>query len=172
MGGFEISVYLNGELVEFGQARIYVEKAITFEREDGKTGYELRDAASADYTHLLFTLVAGEKGREPTFAMKWLAEAKEPPETAGLNFKAYSIKTYPKNEKYAGVAASTHYVATLNGETCYIFITITNVNTEKKWVNGVFNGVYVDQVGDHWMRMEVREGRFGAHYEMPAGTAE
>ena len=162
VGGYQIQVTLNGEKVVIPNARIYVEKVDLFERDDGTLGYNVLDSNSAEFNYLLFTLIGGEKGKPSQLAMTWLAKASDISEVAGRNFPAYSMKMFPPLEGYSNIAPTTEYMASYNDQTCYIVITLTKVDLEKKWINGVFNNIYVEKVENSWRRMELREGRFGA----------
>ncbi len=168
VGGYKVDVYFNNQSIVFNNARIYVEKVKLFERGDGTIGYESVPSNGTDFTHMLFTLVTGQEGHEPTLNMSWIAAVKDVPEIAGRNFAAFSIKMFPPLPEYSAVATTSQYIASLNGETCYILITVTNVEPNKKWINGIFNGVFVERVGNEWKRMEVRDGRFGANYSWAA----
>jgi len=170
VGGFELTLNLNDSLQEFEEARIYVDKINLFTREDGTIGYETVPPEADDFTNLLFTLMAGEKGRDPVFNITWIAQAKTVEETAGRNSALFSIKMFPDLPGYQNVAKTAEYIASYNGETCYILMTITNIDTEAKWINGILNGIYIEKIGDRWQRMEIREGRFGANYKMAAGV--
>jgi len=164
VGGFEVGLNLNGERFEYPQARVYIDKVSVYDHNDGTIGYTLLEQDSQDYTHLLLTLVAGEWGMEPVFIMTWLADVYEILQITGRNFAIYSVKLYPGAEMYQGIPNTADYVASLNTETCYMVVTITNIDPENLWVNGIFNGVYVEQIGDQWWRMEIQDGRFGAGY--------
>ena len=166
VGGFEVSVYVNDTLQEFEEARIYVDKINLFLREDGTIGYELLPPVVSEYSHLLFTLVGGEKGSDPVFSVNWVAQADSVPEIAGRNFAVYSIKMFPDIQNLKGTAKTTDYIASYNEETCYILLTITRVDPANGWINGIFNGVYVEKVGGAWRRIEVHEGRFGGRYSL------
>jgi len=164
VGGYMVSLTLNGERFEYPQARVYIEKADVYRSYDGTVSYTILPEDAEEFSHLLFTLVAGEWGQDPVFIMTWLADVYEVPQVAGKNFAVSSIKIFPNNEKYEGIPSALDYSASFNMETCYIVTTITQVNVEANWINGILNGVYVEQVGDMWWRMEIRDGRFGAGY--------
>lgn len=168
-GGFQVSVNMNDSLARFSDARIYVDKINLFERADGTTGYEILPSNATDFTHLLFNLVGGAKGADPVFSLSWTASAQEVTETIGKNYAAYSIKMFPDLTEYRQIAKSADYMASYNAQTCFIIVVPTNVNPESAWINGVFNGVYIEKVGDKWRRIQLREGRFGANYSMGAG---
>lgn len=170
VGGYQIQVLLNGEKISFPEARIYVDRVDLFELEDGSIGYSVVGSETTENSYLLFTLVGGEKGKTPQFNMSWLASANDISEIAGRNFPAFSIKMYPKIEGYSVIADEAEYLASYNGETCYIIITITKVDMENKWINGIFNNIYVEKVGGSWRRMELREGRFGAVFTMSSSA--
>lgn len=166
VGGFKASVNINDSLAQFTEARIYVDKINLFTREDNTTGYETLPGDAQEFEHMLFTLVGGEKGADPMFSLSWIMAAKSVEEIVGRNVAAYSVKMFPDITEYRKIAKTTDYIASYNEKTCYILLTITNVNAESKWINGIFNGVYIEKVGDRWRRMELREGRFGANYIM------
>lgn len=168
VGGYQISVVINDSTAQFEKARIYVDKIHIFAREDGTIGYHILPADTNEYTHLLINLVGGEKGADPVFSMSWIVQAKSVEEIAGRNIAVFSMKMFPDIVEYRKIAKIQDYIASYNGQTCYIMLTITNVSPEKKWLNGIFNGVYIEKVGNKWRRMELREGRFGANYEMAA----
>lgn len=163
VGGYEIGFNLNGERIEFPKARIYVEEVVLFQRSDGSIGYEFIENEGEEFTHLLFSLIAG-KEQEPDFSMTWICEADSVEEIAGRNFPAFTMKVDPEIEAYDSIPSADEYIATYNDETCYMVITITSVKREENWINGVINGVYIEMVGSKWQRMEIREGRFGASY--------
>ncbi len=168
VGGYQISVVINDSTAQFEKARIYVDKIYIFAREDGTTGYHTLPADTNEYTHLLMSLVGGEKGADPVFSMSWIVQAKSVEEIAGRNIAVFSMKMFPDITEYRKIAKTQDYIASYNEQTCYIMLTITNVSPEKKWINGIFNGVYIEEVGNKWRRMELREGRLGANYEMAA----
>ncbi|MCD6501275.1 hypothetical protein J7L01_01605 [bacterium] len=170
VGGFMVEMVLNGERFDYPQARVYIDKVNVYEHFDGTIGYSLLDQTAKEYSHLLFTLVAGEWGMEPVFIMTWLADVYEITQSAGKNYAIYTVKLFPSAEKYQGIPSAADYVAAFNTETCYMVVTITKVDTDNRWINGIFNGVYVEQIGDKWWRMEVQDGRFGGGYaESAAG---
>jgi len=164
-----VSMTLNGERLEYPQARVYVDKVNVYQHYDGTVGYSLLDPAEQNFTHMLFTLVAGEWGMDPVFILTLLADVQEIPQISGMNYAANSIKLYPQTEKYQGIPNATDYIASFNTQTCYIVVTMSKVQVEETWMNGIFNGVYVEQVGDRWWRMEIQDGRFGAGYAMASG---
>lgn len=170
VGGFQITVNINDSLAQFSEARIYVNKIRLFTREDNTTGYETLPGDAQEFEHMLFTLVGGEKGADPMFSLSWIIAAKSVDEIVGRNVAAYSVKMFPDITEYRKIAKTTDYIASYNDKTCYVMLTITNVNTESNWINGIFNGVYIEKVGDRWRRMELREGRFGANYMMSASA--
>ena len=169
VGGYMVEFNLNGEKIAYPQARVYIEKIDLFEHGDGDITYSFVQEGM-EHSHLLFTLVAGEWGEDPVFILKWIAETDSVPAIAGRNFAAFQMKTYPPGEKYQDVVPGKDYSASYNDQTCYVVITITNIEREDSWINGIFNGVYVEQVGDRWWRMEISEGRFGAGYGPPKGV--
>ncbi|MCK5833257.1 hypothetical protein KAH81_06255, partial [bacterium] len=164
VGGYMVSLTLNGERFEYPQARVYVDKVNVYQHFDGLTGYTILDQSVEEYSHLMFTLVAGEWGMEPVFIMTWLSDVYEVPQIAGRNYAVTSLKLYPGIEKYQGIPNAIDYVASFNTQTCYVVATLAKIELEESWVNGIFNGVYIEQVGDKWWRMEIKDGRFGAGY--------
>jgi hypothetical protein len=169
VGGFQVSVNMNDSLARFADARIYVDKINLFERADGTTGYEILPSDATDFSHMLFNLVGGASGADPVFSLSWTASVQEISETIGKNYAAYSIKMFPDLTEYRQIAKSADYMASYNAQTCFIIVVITNVNTESAWMNGIFNGVYIEKVGDKWRRIQLREGRFGANYSTGRG---
>ena len=170
VGGFQITVNVNDSLAQFSEARIYVNKIRLFTREDNTTGYETLPSNTNDFEHMLFSLVGGEQGADPVFSLSWVMETKSVEEIVGRNVAAYSIKMFPDITEYRKIAKTTDYIASYNDNTCYVLLTVTNVNSESNWINGIFNGVYVEKVGERWRRIELREGRFGANYMMSASA--
>lgn len=171
VGGYQITVNINDSLAQFEEARIYVDKIRLFTREDNTTGYEILPGDTEEFSHMLFNLVGGAKGADPVFSMSWVAQTESIEEIAGRNFAVYSMKMFPDMTQYRKIARTSDYIASYNDKTCYILVTITNVSPDEKWINGIFNGVYIEKVGDKWQRMELREGRFGANYEMSASVS-
>ena len=165
-GGFQITANVNDSLAQFSEARIYYDKINLFVREDGTVGYEILSPSTQEYSHLLFSLMGGQKGSDPVFNVNWIAQAKTPEEISGRNFAIYSMKVFPDIVGYNRIAKTSDYIATYNDETCYVMLTVTKIDREAKWMNGIMNGVYIEQVSGRWKRMEIREGRFGANYEI------